>query len=121
DDLSLARLCREQLRRDLVELRHNPLDVLDLQANLVIVHHVTQDLLGELQIDLAAIQLGVGRQFQQCSLELTNVRSDALGNELRDQGMQRYRMLRSLVLQDGDPRLQVRRLDVGAQAPAESG
>ena len=69
--------------------------------------------------DVLALQRRVGDQADERALELADVRLDLAGDVERDVVGQRDRLGLGLLLEDRDLRLEVRRLDVGDEAPLE--
>ena len=65
------------------------------------------------------VEAGVGGDANERTFELTNVGGDARGDELEGFGGNRAVIALGLVAQDGEPRLEVGRLNVGDQAPLE--
>ena len=79
-----------------------------------------QRLLGECEVDLAAGEARVGDQADQATLELADVGAYLAGDEEGDVLGNLDPLGLRLLAQDGDLRLDVRRLDVGDQAPFEA-
>ena len=80
-----------------------------------------EHLLGELHAHLAAAERAEGDHAGERALDLADVGLDAAGDEVGDVVGEPDALDLGLLLQDGHPRLEVRRLDVGDQAPLEAG
>src|SRR5690606_11974660 len=76
--------------------------------------------LREGHVDALAVEAREGRHPDERTLELTDVARDARGDELHDVVRDAEVLLERLLAQDRDPGLEVRRLDVGDQAPLEA-
>src|SRR5215470_6866465 len=101
-------------------LRDRLLNGLDGHLSCLRVDEVLQDLLGVGKRDLGADQRRVGHKADKGAFQLANVGPDVGGDEQRDIGGQGYFFLLGLLLKNCDFGLQVRRLDVGDQAPLEA-
>ena len=86
---------------------------------LGLLQEVDQQPLGDLDGDRYLVQAGVGRHPDQGALELADVRRDTGGDELEHLGRHPAVVPLGLVAQDGEPCLEVGRLDVGDEAPLE--
>ena len=82
-------------------------------------NQVLQHDLGQRQVDLLPVEAGEGGDPDQRALQLADVGLDPAGDELQHLRSGHQPLLRGLLPQDRDPGLQVRRLYVGDQPPAE--
>src|SRR5207249_4726973 len=80
-----------------------------------------EDLRGQVYGDRGAGQAGVRDHADQRALEFADVGLNALGDKLRDLVRYAHAVDLGFLAQNGDARLQVRRLDVGDESPLEPG
>ena len=103
-----------------VVVRHELLNHVDRDGALLVPQDVPQHLLRERHRDVAAGQRRVGEQPDERSFELPDVRLDAAGDVERHVVGQLDALGLGLALEDRDLRLEIRRLDVGDEAPFEA-
>ena len=83
---------------------------------------VGEDLLGDLLGELGPVEARVGGDPDQGALELPDVVADVGGDEGEDLGRDAPEVLGlGLLAEDGEAGLELRRLDVGDEAPLEAG
>ena len=99
---------------------HDPLDRVDRHGP-VAVHGVVQGLAHEVAGERPAGERGEGQDAGQCALELADVGRHAAGDGREHLVARHPEAVRChALLQDGDARLEVRRLDVGDEPPLEA-
>ena len=106
---------------DAVVFGHRLLDVLDGDLLFLQRQQITQTVAGEVDGDRTAGKAGIGDDPSQRAFELADIGADALGDEERHLLWQLDTALFGLVVENRDPRLQLRRLDGDGQPPAEAG
>jgi hypothetical protein len=77
-------------------------------------------ILGQLEVDRLAVEAGEGRHPDEGAFQFPDVGGDAARDVLEHLRRRVEPLLDRLLAQDRDPRLQLRRLDVGEQAPFEA-
>src|SRR5215211_2180049 len=91
----------------------------DLTVGLV-RQDVPEYLFGEVGADLPAVERGVGQNAHEGPFELPNVRGDLRGDKGEHIVVDLEVIHKGFLAQDGDPGLQVGRLDVCHKAPLEA-
>ena len=112
--LELGRLDLELVADELLDLFHSD----DRRRR---IEEALEGLLGQVEVDPLALEGGEGDDPAQVALELADVGLDLVGDVEGDALGQDDGLGLGLLLEDGDPRLDVRRLEVGDQAPLEAG
>ena len=97
-----------------------PLNQLDGHDRLFVAPEVREHLLSEVHGQLAPRHRTDRDHPRQRALELADVRFDATGDQVGDLVGQTGVLEARLLLEDGDPGLEVRRLDVGDESPLEA-
>src|SRR6056297_525294 len=118
--LALARFGAHQVFGDVEVLAHDPLNLLDREVDLTLLHQVAQHLLRKLEIEFTLVQRGVGEEANESAFELPDVAFDVVGDELDDLLVELNAIVFGLALQDGDARLESGRLHVGREAPLKA-
>ena len=95
------------------------LDAFNRDGAVVVLQHVPQHVLGERERDFRPGQRRIRNQADERPLELADVRLDLPGDVDRDVVGQRDPFALRLPLENRGFRLEIRRLDVGNQAPFE--
>ena len=90
-----------------------------ISVGVVVGDEVLEDDLRERQVDLLPVEVRERRDPDERALELADVRRDLRGDVLQDVVGRLEALAAGLLAQDRDAGLEVRRLDVGDEAPLE--
>jgi hypothetical protein len=115
-----AGLGAEVVRLDAEDLAHAALDVVGGDQALLGAPDVREDLVGEIETEIAAGEAAEGADPNERALELADVGLDLVRDEEGEVVGEREAVELGLLLQDGDAGFEVRRLDVGDEAPFEA-
>src|SRR5687768_3580620 len=121
DDLLVPRLSPQLVGRHAVVARDGLDDAVGRERFLArVVEDVLEHLLRELRRDRDRAERRVRDDPRERPLELADVRHDPLREEVDHWRRDRHRLCLGLRAEDRDPRLKVRRRDIGDESPFES-
>src|SRR5690606_3540222 len=118
-DLPLARAGADEVLRDLDVVAHHALDLLDGEVDAVLLDEVAEHLAGEPEVDLPARERRLCLELDEGPFELADVALDVRGDVVEHFAAHLRAGLLGLPLEDGDARLELRRLHVGREPPLE--